>query len=266
MVYIQAAPIYELDVNALSNKPLARGVQAVHLMVHPPFDFEKRESTRIPESTHSTGRCLGAAVECQGLAANTRAIPRPVSVSVAPAKGKERPYVHSKTAEERKSLQERLKTQIRTKAQARSKGSTGSPPTPCSSQLSIVDENEMGDDLLLRSEFETTQGCQTPLRGFDIFREDFPHDGHACGGVALFVDESLGASEVPLHSNLQCVCVSIQVPISQGVIPHIKIRKKGLINIGPKMLSYQVIQGERFRLNFSSPAATKPYGYLLAVN
>ncbi|KAG8287913.1 hypothetical protein J6590_027252 [Homalodisca vitripennis] len=51
-----------------------------------------------------------------------------------------------------------------------------------------------------------------------------------------------------------------------GVIPHIKIRKKGLINIGPKMLSYQVIQGERFRLNFSSPAATKPYGYLLAVN
>ncbi|KAG8305757.1 hypothetical protein J6590_062065 [Homalodisca vitripennis] len=43
-------------------------------------------------------------------------------------------------------------------------------------------------------------------------------------------------------------------------------KKKGLINIGPKMLSYQVIQGERFRLNFSSPAATKPYGYFLAVN
>ncbi|XP_046684667.1 uncharacterized protein LOC124370426 [Homalodisca vitripennis] len=103
-------------------------------------------------SSHTT-----SAPVAKGPPKQTGTIPRPVSVSVAPAKGKERPYVHSKTAEERKSLQERLKTQIRTKAQARSKGSTGSPPTPCSSQLSIVDENEMGDDLLLRSEFETTQ-------------------------------------------------------------------------------------------------------------
>ncbi|KAG8334352.1 hypothetical protein J6590_092493 [Homalodisca vitripennis] len=104
-------------------------------------------------SSHTT-----SAPVAKGPPKQTVAIPRPVSVSVAPAKGKERPSNHSKTAEERKSLQERLKTQIRSKAQARTKGSTVSPPTPCSSQLSIVDEDEMGDDLQLRSEFQTTQG------------------------------------------------------------------------------------------------------------
>jgi exonuclease III len=77
--------------------------------------------------------------------------------------------------------------------------------------------NEHRPQIVCIQETKLHPACSLSLRGYDVFRRDNISDGHACGGVAILSDAAICATKINIQSQLQAICIAIQVPLKLTV-------------------------------------------------